>query len=119
VNPGLARLDLHHCDIDDTGCAVLAYALCSHASSKTCGSTHSTAITVLRLHHNRITSDGAAFLAHALYLNSTLLQLDLEYNQIGPAGALALSDALMINQGFVLSTCRSVSLPDVSCCVDC
>ena len=56
-----------------------------------------TTLTTLHLHHNKIGSDGAAALAGALKVNKTLTGFAFELNFIGDAGGVALADALEFN----------------------
>jgi Ran GTPase-activating protein (RanGAP) involved in mRNA processing and transport len=54
-------------------------------------------VTDINLRNNQISDEGAAALADALKVNTSLTSIRLGYNKIGTEGAAVLADALKLN----------------------
>ena len=84
----LEELVLNQCDISDAGVAALAAALAEGGGNAT--------LATLRLRNNCLMDGAAAELAQLLRCckKCALTELDLSWNRLGPAGAVALGAAL-------------------------
>ncbi|KAJ1480930.1 hypothetical protein T484DRAFT_1809197 [Baffinella frigidus] len=89
----LQTLVLEDCTLKDGGVKILAEGL-----SRRLGGRDVCRLLCLSLTNNYIHADGAASLAQAVSVNTTLTELHLDWNPLGPVGVSHLADALRKNK---------------------
>ena len=95
----VTEVDLRNNLITDDGAAALARALGGNVQGK-----GSDRVVNVRLAHNLIGSAGAKALGNALATNEGLVELDLSYNHIKPAGGRSIAAGLAANKHTSLRT---------------
>jgi Ran GTPase-activating protein (RanGAP) involved in mRNA processing and transport len=83
--PQCMKLEMLDCGITERGCAAIRALLSNRTGAH---------LRILRIDHNNIGDAGVAELATGMYYNQGLRELSLSFNNIGPAGGIAVANIM-------------------------